>query len=156
MLNILALNTLNIILPFLNSINKKWCLIGTTSLILHGLERESDEIYILVDSEGARKLDQYMGNFKVPVNNFLPDNLLTEINQYEIGGTQVRILSNLRVKISDTWVKLTETIKNLEIFNFNGYRVFIPSLSDQQKISRIFGQEKDIRQAEKILSFIKE
>jgi len=157
MLNNLALNTLNIILPFLNSLNQNWCLIGTTSLILHGIERESDDISILVDGDDARKLDQFFGNFKIPSpGESHNENMNAEYFQYEIGGTKVHILSNLKVKMSEGWVKLSGQIKNLEIFDFNGYRVFIPSLNDQLNISRIFGKEKDILQAEKILSYLKE
>ncbi len=157
MYNTLALNTLNIILPFLNSLNPNWCLIGTTGLILHGLENKSEDIDIVVDTEGARKLDQLMRNFKIhEVSDIAYDHISSELSEYEIGGTKIHVLSNLKLKVNEGYLRLSEIIRNKEIFDFNGYKVFIPSLPDQLNISRLMGREKDMLQAEKIQSFLQE
>lgn len=157
MYNTLVLNTLNIILPFLNSLNRNWCLIGSTSLILHGLENKSDDIDIVTDAEGAKKLEKLLENFKVPGSSEIQnDHIDSQLSEFIIDGTRISIFSELKLKVSESWVRILEIIRKKEIFDFNGYMVFIPSLTDQLKISSLLGREKEKAQAEKILSFLKE
>ncbi len=156
MYNTLALNALNIILPFLNSLNRNWCMIGTTSLVLHGLENKSEDIDIVTDREGAKKLETLLANFKVAESSdILNDHMDSRISQYLIGGIRISILSDLKLKMANGWVKMLEIIRSKEIFDFNGYNVFIPSLTDQLHISRLFGGEKDLVQADKISTYLK-
>jgi len=157
MYNSLVLNSLNTLLPFLNSLNQNWCLVGSTSLILHGLENKSEEIDIVTDLEGSKKLEKLLEKFKIkPTRMIHNDHYDSAITEYYIDGTHISILGDLKLKVAEGWVRILEIIRNKEIFDFNGYKVFIPSLSDQVKILRLGGRKKDMVQAEKILSFLKE
>ncbi len=166
--NTMALNTLNVLAPFLNSIKQNWCIIGSTGLVLHGLDTQTTVIDVVTDEEGASKLANLLSVYKQPAGTeegnpeeagalssidafeFAPETVLSSVSHYKIGGTTVRVLSNMKIKVNEGWVKLLEFIANKEIFDFNGYRLIIASLADQLKISKLSGREKDLEAAERI------
>lgn len=155
-INSMALQTLNILGPFLGSIHQNWCIIGSTGLVLQGVETRAEQIEIITDTEGAKKLAGFLSVFKktAPADETTPT-MSSEVTIYQIDGMTVRVLSNLKVKVNNGWVRLLEIIHKKEVLDYNGYNIVIPSLPDQLKISRLFGQEKDIMEAEKISSYLR-
>jgi len=154
--NNMALQTLNVLGPFLSSMHQNWCIVGSTGLVLQGIEIRTEQIEIITDTAGAKKLRGFLSHFKKSdVEDDLSSTMSSEVELYQIDGITVKVLSNLKVKVNEGWVRLLELITKKEVFDFNGYDMVIPSLADQLKISRIFGREKDISEAKKITDFLK-
>ena len=154
--NNMALQTLNVLGPFLSSMHQNWCIVGSTGLVLQGIETRTEQIEIITDAAGAKKLRGFLSRFKKSgVEDDLSSTMSSEVELYQIDGITVRVLSNLKVKVNESWVRLLELITKKEVFDFNGYDMVIPSLADQLKISRIFGREKDITEAKKICDYLK-
>lgn len=154
--NNMALQTLNVLGPFLSSMHQNWCIVGSTSLILQGIETKAEQIEIITDTAGAKKLAVFLSRFRKSTEpEELSEMISSEVELYQIDGMTVRVLSNLKVRVNEGWVRMLELITKKETLDFNGYDLVIASLPDQLRISRIFGREKDIKEAEKISSFLK-
>lgn len=153
--NTMALQTLTMLGPFLSNIHQNWCILGSTGLVLHGIETRADEIDILTDAAGAKKLGLMLAAFKKTGHtDEVSSTMSTEITEYLIGGTSVKVLTDLKVRVNEGWVRILELIHKMEFCEYNGYWMALPSLADQLKISRLFGREKDIKEAEKISHFL--
>lgn len=153
--NNMALQTLNVLGPFLSSLHQNWCIVGSTGLVLQGIETRTEQIEIITDAAGAKKLAGFLSRFKkTDTAEELSATMSSEVELYQIDGITVKVLSNLKVKVNEGWVRLLELISKKEEFDFNGYALLLPSLADQLKISRIFGRERDMKEAETISKFL--
>ena len=154
-INTMALQTLTVLGPFLSNIHQNWCILGSTGLVLHGIETKAEGIDILTEAAGARKLSFLLAGFnKTSLPREESSVMSDEGTEYLIGGTSVKVLTNLKVKVNEGWVRILELIHKIEFCEYNGYWLALPSLADQLKIFRLSGREKDMKEAEKISQFL--
>lgn len=153
--NTMALQTLTVLGPFLSNIHQNWCILGSTGLVLHGIETRAEEIDILTDAAGARKLELLLSAFKkADLADDESSGMSSQGTEYLVGGIPVKVLTDLKVRVNEGWVRILGLIHKIEFCEYNGYWLALPSLADQLKIFKLSGREKDMKEAEKISHFL--
>lgn len=126
-------------------------LIGSSALILSGVTLEtSDDIDLLTSYRDASFLKKHWKGNKV--HRYSPkdaDKFRSNFGRFQWDTTLIEVMGNLEVFHESRWQKLIVE-EYLEI-QINRLKIRIPTLNEQYRILCLFGREKDLAKADKIV-----
>jgi hypothetical protein len=138
------LENLNKISKDLKTLRDDYFIIGSSGLVLAGVELILiDDLDILTSTNDAELL-------KILWKDYLIENPVTEDNdkfkshfcQYYFDGIKIEIMGDLMVNFDNIWQRLfIDEFIEVELSDFS---VKIPTLTEQERILRIFGRKKDL------------
>ncbi len=138
------LKALQIIDKYLESEDISWTLMGSVSLALQGVDVSPNDIDILTDKNGAFKIGALLHEYEAsPVGFRQTQQFESFFGVYDIKGTTVEVIGDLRVKFDNTWVSLSDRLKSPIIVHIESMSIPVSSLKDQQQFYENLGREKD-------------
>jgi len=129
--------------PTLNHLEDDYFLIGSSALILSGVDLTSEtDIDILTSSKNAEILKVKWGT-KLRENYQPADSSLFRSNfaRFDFGSMDIEVMGGLLVKKGDSWNPVI--IKDYLLLEDNGLSIKIPTLEEQKRILEFFGRDKD-------------
>ena len=138
------LKALRIINKHLESTDISWTIMGSVSLALQGVDVSPNDIDILTDKHGAFKIGALLNEYEARPVTFGRTNLFESFyGVYNIAGTKVEVMGDLRVILDGTWVSLSDRLKSPRIVQVYSMSIPVSSLHDQQQFYERLGREKD-------------
>lgn len=139
-----------IITKHLKRANINWTVVGSVSLALQGIDIEPNDIDILTDEHGAFQIGLLLKEYEVKPVRFRADIFESFYGLYDIQGTKVEIIGDLRVKIDGILVSLSDKIKPPKLIQIDSMTIPVSSLHDQLFFYEKLGREKDTERIYKI------
>ena len=126
-------------------IESKWCIIGSSAMILSGIKLDNTfDIDILTTDKGSDELQKSLHEYMV-VNPVTKENDLFRSNfaQFNFPLMNVEAMGGLQVKKNGIW-------QNVHISDFcevpiGNMVVKIPTLDEQKRLLLLFGRDKDLK-----------
>ena len=144
--NVGIANALIIVNRILSQHTNDWMLIGTSSLYLQGFNVKPKDIDILCTAEVAALIEDLLSKYKIQNNeNISRDKFRSVLSQYQVNDILVELMGDLEVSKAGVWINLLDYIDEQEEVLFNDVIFKVPSKTDQVKIYRLFGRDKDIQ-----------
>lgn len=136
-------NVIKIASPELIELKDDYFIIGTSALVLSGIEVETSDIDILASDRDADYLkdvwkDKLLKNIKTKDNELFQSNF----SRYNYELLDIEIMGNLQVRKDDVWSPVV--IKNYNEVDIEGVKIKIPTINELKRILLLFGREKDI------------
>jgi len=127
----------------LKSVNVSWIIVGSVSLALQGVDIEPNDVDILTDKRGAFQIGTLLKEYEVKPVSLRTDRFKSFYGLYDIQGTKVEVIGDLRVRIDDTWVPLFDRLKSPNLIEIDSMTMPVSSLRDQLLVYEKLGREKD-------------
>lgn len=131
--------------PALRLLEDEWYIIGTSGLVLAGvnLEKTSD-IDILTSVRDAEKLKiAWKNRMRKDFDSSNTELFESDFSRYDFGTLDIEIMGGLKVNHSGKWIPLTIS-DHLHILTPD-FEIKVPTLEEQKKILLLFGREKDLK-----------
>lgn len=149
------LDVLAIILDLLRNQKISWVLVGSTSLVLQGVNVSPKDIDILTDKKGALLINQLFKKFEVkPVKFSRSEMFESYFGEFNITNVKIEVMGNLKSKYGKKWVSQLNRIKSPIFVNFKGLKIPVSSLRDQFNAYEKLGRKKDYLRVRKIKEFL--
>jgi predicted nucleotidyltransferase len=150
------LKVLQIIVRHLKGEDVRWTIMGSVSLALQGIDTDLDDVDLLTDEHGAFKISALLKEFEVkPVSFSRTDPFESFYGIYDIEGTKVDVMGDLRVRLHGTWVSLSDRLKSPSFVQIDTMNIPVSSLHDQLLFYEKLGREKDRERILKIREVLK-
>lgn len=137
----------------LSNLQEPFYLIGSSALILAGIPLEtSDDIDLLTSYRDATFLKKHWQANKV--DTYWPkdvDKFRSNFGRFQWDTTLVEVMGNLEVFHEEKWQTLI--VKEYFEIEINQVKVRIPTLKEQHRIFCLFGRDKDLAKADKIVQY---
>lgn len=129
-------------------------LIGSSALILAGIPlKTSDDIDLLTSYRDAIFLKKHWQANKV--DTYSPkdaDKFRSNFGRFQWDKILVEVMGNLEVFHEEKWQRLI--VKEYFEIDINHLKIRIPTLKEQHRVFCLFGREKDLAKAVKIVKHI--
>ena len=110
----------------------KWCIVGTTSLLLQGVDIKPGDIDILTDKEGAYRFNELFKEYEIrPVEWSQTDKYASHFGKFEIYGVKVEIMGDLKIRKNNTWISLTSRLKHPKYVIVKDMKLSVSELKEQ-------------------------
>ena len=127
----------------LSTINQRWIVIGSASLMLSGYNIIPRDIDILANNETALIIHSLIKEYEVPVQLKDEGKFRSAFSRYIIGNISVELMGDLEVKTDTGWINIYNMVaKPIEVI-LDGKRFKVPGKEDQLLIYRLFNRLKD-------------
>jgi len=110
-----------------------WILSGSVSLCLQGVDIiPSNDIDILTDEKGSRKIDQLLHQYRTKKPEFSEtDKYRSIFGIYQIGKMQIEVMANFQYKLlNGNWSKQNQLHKTLTL-DYKGMEIPVLSLNQE-------------------------
>ena len=135
---------LRIVVKHLKSEDIRWTVMGSVSLALQGVDISPNDVDILTDKNGAFKIGALLKDYEVkPVTFGRTDIFESFYGLYDIEGTKVEVMGDLRLRLDGTWVPLSDRLKSPILIQIESLNIPVSSLRDQLLSYKKLGREKD-------------
>lgn len=131
--------------PTLASLEDEWCIIGTSALVLSGVEFDkTKDIDILTSAKDAQKIKQsWKSRIIKDFDTSNSELFRSELTRYNFKLMDIEIIGDLDVFNSGQWIPLK--IQDYINISTPDFEVKIPSIEEQKRILHLFGREKDLQ-----------
>ncbi len=143
------------VLKFLNKrLNKvKWVLVGSTSLMVQGVDVFPHDIDILTSKRDIRKIEKLLEKHEIKRLRYkISEIFRSYFCIFRIKGIKVEVMSNLEVKIGNRWKKFRVLPQEIE---FKGMKFLVSPLKDELRIRKKLRRKVDLRYIKKIEKHLK-
>lgn len=149
-INSKIMNTLRIIVNHLKSVDISWTIVGSVSLALQGVDINPNDVDILTDKHGAFQIGALLKEFEVKPVSLRTDLFESFYGLYEIQGTKVEVIGDLKVELDGVWISLSDRLKSPNLILIDSMTIPVSSLSDQLLFYEKLGREKDKKRIHQI------
>ncbi len=136
----------------LTQLQDQFYLVGSSALVLAGIELENiDDLDLLTSSRDADFLKQRWKTNKL--EDYSPahaDKFLSNFGRFKFGEILIEVMGELKVFHENEWQILSINAWQEVVIN-EKVSVKIPTLTEQYRIFKLFGREKDLKKANLIL-----
>ncbi len=144
MINSRILSVLRILVECLKSEDICWTVTASCSVALQGVDVNPNDIDILSDKHGAIRIGVLLKKHEVkPVSFSRTDTFESYFGTYDIEGTKVEVMGDLRVKLDDTWIPMSYRLKSIIHVQIDSLNIPVISLYDELLFYEKLGREKD-------------
>lgn len=123
-----------------------WWIIGSTAMVLAGIEGvEPDDVDILGSQATVLR---FLGNWQVEPGGRVPGDRFRSFPYRRIrlpDCTDIETMGDLDVRVDGGWRRVVPRTR-VEV-KFGGVSLFVPEISEQAEIMRLFGRPKDLAKA---------
>ncbi|MFH1589505.1 MAG: hypothetical protein ABIB43_02980 [archaeon] len=156
MINKKYIEVLRILSEKLKSV--KWVLIGSTNLVLQGVDVEANDIDVLTDKEDAFKVGELLKEFEVKPVAFGEKYIFRSYyGLFEINGIEVEVMGELEELIDGEWTSsYVNEFDNAISWKLNGFEISIASLEDELEDYKKLNRDKDQLKIKKIEEKLRE
>lgn len=138
------LNALRTIIEHLNNEDIRWAVMASTSLALQGVDITPNDVDILTDEHGAFKIGSLLKDYEVKPVSFGRTNLFESFyGIFNIDGTKVEVMGDLKELLSGTWVSISGRLKSPILIRLDTLTIPVTSLHDELISYEKLGREKD-------------
>ena len=136
--------TLNEAYPSLKNVKDDYFIIGSSALILSGIEiKNTHDIDILLTDRDVFYLQTEWENRMIKDYITQEDDLFrSTFSRYRFEKMDVETIGNLEVNKNGIWKPLK--IEDYTIITLDTIQIKIPTLEEQMRIFNLFGREKDL------------
>ena len=133
--------------------NIRWILSGSTSLVIQGVSVGINDIDILTDNDGARKIDALLVYYRITSPEYSEtEKYRSYFGRYEIDGVGVEVMGEFQYRLPDrAWSAPNQTNKVITI-EYKGMK--LPLLTLEQELTE-YESLGDKDKVSRIISFIK-
>lgn len=133
----------------------KYRIVGSTSLILQGIDIPANDIDILTDQLGAEKITKLLKEYQISELKFSRTEKFASYKaDFEINNIKIEVMGDLEVNVDGKWIKrvLEEKNKILTKIDVNGKKIVIPITTLESHLSayKSLNRNKDIDKIKKI------
>ncbi len=122
----------------------KWVLVGSTSLILQGVDIKPGDIDILTNKEGALKSNKIFKEYLIEEVKWSETELFKSyFGKFKMNNIQVEIMGNLEERQGKIWKSLSYRLKNPQFIKINNKNIPISPLKDQYDYYKNSPRAKD-------------
>ena len=144
-------DTLKIIYDRLKDENIKWVLVGSASLFLQGVDIIANDIDILTDNDGAKRISYLFSEFIVkPVKYSEGEYFRSYFGEMKINKIKVEIMGDLEEKRKGIWISYKSRLENPVIISIGNINVPVSDLKEQLIGYKESSREKDRNRVKKI------
>lgn len=126
--------------------------VGSSALVLAGIELENiDDVDLLTSNRDAAFLKQLWKTNRL--DDYSPahaDKFLSNFGRFKFGEILIEVMGELKVFHENEWQILSINAWQEVVIN-EKVSVKIPTLTEQYRIFKLFGREKDLKKANLIL-----
>ncbi len=135
--------------------NVEYCIVGSTSLFLHGINVEPSDIDILTTKDSAFKIDKLLDDYKVLPCKFRESSIFRSyFGRYRVNEINVEIMGELQYKKENKWSNpITPHTIRTKWININGEKIKVAVLEETYNFCREVGREETCKLIE---SYFKE
>lgn len=141
-----VIHTLSEISDDLAKLKENWFIIGSSALVLSGIDIGVDDIDLLTSTDDASFLKEI---WKEKVyKTYQPkqgDRFRSNFGRFKFSEMDVEVMGDLEVNKNGVWEKLV--VNQFNEISVGNLKVKIPTLKEQKRIFEYFGREKDLRKA---------
>lgn len=138
------IHTLSEISDDLAKLKENWFIIGSSALILSGIDIGVDDIDLLTSTDDASFLKEI---WKEKIyKTYQPkqgDMFRSNFGRFKFSEMDAEVMGNLEVNKNGIWEKLV--VNQFNEISVGNLKVKIPTLKEQKRIFEYFGREKDLK-----------
>ncbi|MCL2220019.1 MAG: nucleotidyltransferase [Chitinispirillia bacterium] len=152
-MDMIVQNDFNDMLRVFNEENVQYLVVGGFAAILHGYERLTKDIDLLVwpNKENSVRVMAALEKFGAPTHDVSAEDFETEGTVFQIGVQPIRI--DIITQIIE--INFEEAYKNVQIIEINGLKIPLISIPDLIKNKRAAGRPRDLNDAEHLEVILK-
>lgn len=130
----------------------KWVLVGSTNLVIQGINIEANDIDVLTDKEDAIKVGELLKEFEIKPVKFGEKYIFRSYNGlFAINGIEVEVMGELEELIDGEWISsYVDEFDNIVIFEFDNFEIPLASLEDELEDYKKMNRKKDQIKIKKI------